>query len=224
MSATGVLEFARGPLERIPADLAVVAVTVDERPFRGGAGRVDWRLCSLLSELALEGHLSGALGEAILLPGIGRLAVGRILVIGAGARAELDAGRVRELVRTAVERSLELGARRVALPALGFRDEEWPRFAEALLAGLSDALTSGAEGASIELRMDVSAGAAGPTLRALKSARLGANGGRVRIQLPGHLPEPLDARPEASRPHQGADPAGSGPPVRGPISPVSGRY
>ncbi|MGH0034351.1 MAG: M17 family peptidase N-terminal domain-containing protein [Myxococcota bacterium] len=224
MSAEALIEFASGPLERIPADLAVVAVTTDERPFRGGAGRVDWRLCSLLSELALEGHVTGTLGEAVLLPGIGRLSVGRILIIGAGARDELGAARVRELVETAVGRSLELGAARVALPALGWSQDDWPRLAEPVLAGLADALAGGAEGQSIQLRLDIPHAIAGPTLRAFNAARLSHPDPGLRVQLPTALPSPPEGTADAAHHHPDLYPEGSRRAGPAPISPASSRY
>lgn len=224
MSAEAVIEFAGRPLERIPADLAVVAVTADERPFRGGAGRVDWRLCSLLSELTLEGHITGTLGEAVLLPGTGRLAVGRILVIGAGPRGGLTPPRVRELTATAVGRSLALGASRVALPALGWNAEDWVRLAEAVLAGIGDALDGADPGRSLALRLDVDPTIAAPTLRAFAAARLKAPGPAERIRLPDSVPEPETTADVGLHPLKQADPAGNPTPGRRSISPASSRY
>jgi len=40
----------------------------DERPLRGAAGLVDWRLCGRLSRMLKAGRVRGALGEATLYP------------------------------------------------------------------------------------------------------------------------------------------------------------
>src|SRR5215468_4661081 len=56
------LGLAPGPIERVRADVAVVALFAGERPLRAAAGRVDWRLCGRLSHLFAAGRLSGAIG------------------------------------------------------------------------------------------------------------------------------------------------------------------
>jgi Cytosol aminopeptidase family, N-terminal domain len=81
------LGMAPGPIERIRADLAVVPLFEGERPLRAAAGRVDWRLCGRLSHLLADGHLSGAVGEAVLIPGGGGVCAPRVLGLGAGRRA-----------------------------------------------------------------------------------------------------------------------------------------
>ena len=50
------------------AEIAVAGFFQDHRPLRGGAARVDWRLCGLLSELLMSGELEGRRDEAVLMP------------------------------------------------------------------------------------------------------------------------------------------------------------
>ncbi|MGH0028691.1 MAG: hypothetical protein ACQGVC_02795, partial [Myxococcota bacterium] len=67
------LSLAPGPIERAEADIAVVTFFDDERPLRGAAGRADWRLCGAVSRLIQRSKLSGAFGEAALVPSTGGL-------------------------------------------------------------------------------------------------------------------------------------------------------
>ena len=53
------------PLERVSADLVGAGFFCDDRPLRGGPGRLDWRLCGLISERMAAGELTGAAGEVV---------------------------------------------------------------------------------------------------------------------------------------------------------------
>lgn len=114
------LGLAPGPIERVRADLAVVPLFANERPLRAAAGRVDWRLCGRLSHLFAEGRLFGAVGEAVLLPGGGGICAPRVLGVGAGERARIDAAAWANWVADALARSRGLAAQRavIALPEL----------------------------------------------------------------------------------------------------------
>jgi cytosol aminopeptidase family protein len=114
------LGLAPGPIERVRADLAVVPLFASERPLRAAAGRVDWRLCGRLSHLFAEGRLSGVVGEAVLLPGGGGICAPRVLGIGAGERAQIDAAAWASWLADALERSRGLSAQCavIALPEL----------------------------------------------------------------------------------------------------------
>ena len=114
------LALAPGPIERIRADVAVVPLFAGERPLRAAAGRVDWRLCGRLSHLLAAGRLSGAVGEAVLIPGGGGMCAPRVLGVGAGERDRIDAALFERWVDDALARARGLAARRavIALPEL----------------------------------------------------------------------------------------------------------
>ncbi len=86
------LSLFPGSIVEAPADTILVLVPEDERPLRGDAGLVDWRLCGLISEHLRSGYVTGQLGEAVLLPGDRPLSPARILLAGAGS-AEARGGR-----------------------------------------------------------------------------------------------------------------------------------
>jgi hypothetical protein len=74
-----------GSVVEAPADTILVPVPEDERPLRGDAGLVDWRLCGLISDQLRSGYVSGQLGEAALLPGARPLSPSRLLLVGTGS-------------------------------------------------------------------------------------------------------------------------------------------
>jgi hypothetical protein len=61
---------------------AVAAFVGPERPLRGLAGLLDWRLCGALSRAVEDGTFAPDRGEALLLPGAGRLGAARVVCFG----------------------------------------------------------------------------------------------------------------------------------------------
>ncbi len=126
MSPVLELELGTEPIERAEVDLAIAGFFADERPLRGAAGRVDWRLCGLISQQLEAGSLRGEPGEAVLLACFGRLGAPHVLALGLGERAHFGRDDVRSHTREAVARAVRLGVRRVALAPLGLSAAEGP--------------------------------------------------------------------------------------------------
>lgn len=134
-----LLELASAPLEAVAAELAVVACFAEDRPLRGGAGRADWRLCGVLSQLVAAGWLRCAAGEAALVPSGGGIAAPRVMALGLGGRVDFDRDALARFAAEALRRAELLRARSLALG--------WPerlRIApsqqlDALLAALGEA-------------------------------------------------------------------------------------
>jgi hypothetical protein len=93
-------------LDTASAELLACAMWSDERPMRGLAGLLDWRLAGKLSALAQDGFLAGSLGEVLLVPGRPRLPFEKVLVLGVGARVDFGDDAYRNVV-TRLLRSLE---------------------------------------------------------------------------------------------------------------------
>jgi hypothetical protein len=151
MSATLSAGIEAGPVERTRADVVVVFFFETDRPLLGAAGRADWRLCGQLSRLILAGKLSGAAGEAVLVPTAGGLAAPLLVGLGLGSRSVFDADACEGLGHDAVERALRLRAKTVALPLADPRagDLDLQEHLEALVRGAVRALAD----ASIDLRL-----------------------------------------------------------------------
>lgn len=103
-------------IDGLESELLCLPVFEDERPLRGVAGLVDWRLCGRLSTLLVDGFFAGHAGEALLMPPPeGRLALARLLLFGAGTRAALGEASCQALVQAIVARVTALRVRTVAL-------------------------------------------------------------------------------------------------------------
>jgi hypothetical protein len=149
MTATLTVELDAGPIERTGADVIVVFFFDSDRPLRGGAGRADWRLCGQLSRLILSGKLTGAPGEAVLMPTGGGLAAPLLIALGLGSRNTFDLEACEALGREAARRAQRLGARTVALPLPD------PQAGDLELRERVDALVTGAVRALAELSVDL---------------------------------------------------------------------
>ncbi|MEX2207586.1 MAG: M17 family peptidase N-terminal domain-containing protein [Myxococcota bacterium] len=100
------LSLFPGSVVEAPADTILALVPEDERPLRGDAGLIDWRLCGLISEHLRSGYVTGQLGEAVLLPGDRPLSPARILLAGAGSAASRGGRPVLRAMRSAAAKLL----------------------------------------------------------------------------------------------------------------------
>lgn len=82
-------------LDEVAGEAIALGVFADERPLRGAAGFVDWRLNGALSRCMMADRFRAEPGEALLYPDRGRLSFGRVLLWGLGARPEFDESRWR---------------------------------------------------------------------------------------------------------------------------------
>jgi hypothetical protein len=127
-------------LDETSAELIACAIWEGERPMRGLAGLLDWRLAGRISRLARERFVDGARGELLCVPGRPRLPFDKILVMGLGPRAAFDDVAFRASVQQLL-RSLEgLHVRRAVVELPGRSDGaiEPERAAEIVLECASD--------------------------------------------------------------------------------------
>ncbi len=127
-------------LDTTGAELLACTIWQDERPMRGVAGLLDWRLAGTLSRLARRGLLLGELGEVIFVPGRPRVAFEKLLIFGLGARSNFGEGTFRRVV-THLLRALEgLCVRRavVELPGRADGTLEAARACELVLECIGD--------------------------------------------------------------------------------------
>jgi hypothetical protein len=101
-----------------PPELLALPFFADERPLRGAAGLVDWRLCGRLSRLLSAGRVSGARGEATLVP-TGRLPFAKLLLYGLGDSERFSDEISRAAMHALRDMVARLGVRRWALPLPG---------------------------------------------------------------------------------------------------------
>ena len=179
MSAAVLVEVERRSFDRAEGDVLIAGIFSDERPARGAAGRIDWRLCGPVSRCLVGGRLEGKTGEVVLLSTSGRLCVPRVLLLGLGDRSRFAAADVKTSTREAVGRALELGARQLVLEPLGIPDADFPDHADAILGATLEAVRA----FEVEIVLSLLLGEDDrvQTRAALRAAVSGAKRGSVKL-------------------------------------------
>jgi hypothetical protein len=65
-------------------------IAEDERPLRGTAGYLDWRMCGEISRLLKASFFTGALGDRLLMPGGGHVRAAKVFAQGIGQAKSLS--------------------------------------------------------------------------------------------------------------------------------------
>ncbi|HEY1957066.1 MAG TPA: M17 family peptidase N-terminal domain-containing protein [Polyangiaceae bacterium] len=129
-------------LDGASGELIACSVFADERPMRGLAGLLDWRLAGKLSALAKSKFLTGAADEVVLVPGRPRLPFEKIIVLGLGVRSAFGDDVVKRVLARLAQALEGLQVKRalVELPGRGSGSLEPERAAELLLECAEPAL------------------------------------------------------------------------------------
>ena len=116
--------LSRAKLTASKAGAVALGIAEGERPTRGAAAELDRRSRGAISELLKSRDFAGRASEIAVLYPRG-LNTGRVIVVGLGKRAEIDAQRLRLAAAQAARRARELGTRTLtlALPEPGGRAE-----------------------------------------------------------------------------------------------------
>ncbi len=116
-------------LER--AEAVCLLVAEDERPLRGAAGYLDWRLCGALSRVLLDSFFSGRPDERLLMPTGGKVPAQRLFAVGLGPSRSVTALGLEHALKATAEMLMKAQAKTVAiaLPHL-------PQFGEETVATL----------------------------------------------------------------------------------------
>ncbi len=107
------------PIARVEADALIVHHFSGAHRAGGATGDVDRALGGLITELAERGDLATDVGGVTPLFTRAGVAAPRVLVVGLGDPQRVDAEAVRRASGEAVRKARDLGARRVAIGALG---------------------------------------------------------------------------------------------------------
>lgn len=145
------------PADRMEGEALATLFFEDDRPVRGPASLLDWRLSGRLTDLLRSGQVAGRIGEKIVTHTNGKLGPTWILFAGGGTWRDLAPAGYRDVIRHLLETCRQAGFTRVALalaPLDGMGTEETERLvADALAAvqGIECLLSLGPRGRAIEL-------------------------------------------------------------------------
>ena len=197
MSVVLALEIETSSLEQVIVDVLVTPFFSCDRPLRGPVARADWRLCGLLSERLQREQLTGARGEAALIPTAGRMKSPILLAIGLGPRSDFGEEALRDVARDAAERLLGLrsGIVGIALPGEAASRLATSRAAGAVVEGVAGVLSE--HPSALRLRLVVSPEEAGRTRSGLleTASRLSSSQLAIRLERSSGAPPYRRATP-----------------------------
>lgn len=84
------------PIDEVPGHMTLATFFQDIRPLKGSTSLIDWRLNGRLSDLILQGKISGEFSESLIMPSQGRLSSREIFLFGLGRASELTEQKVGE--------------------------------------------------------------------------------------------------------------------------------
>jgi len=111
-------------LDQLACDTLVLWVFADQRPLRGLAGFVDWRLNGRLSALLKDDFFDGMRHEQMMTVTGGRIGVNRVVAMGAGFLRDLDLTAFSDLVDHTCQCLQRLKAPSAALSIPGWNRED----------------------------------------------------------------------------------------------------
>ena len=99
----------------------LLGVPADQRPLKGTAGQLDWRLKGMVSRFLKAGHITGEAGEIVMVPMLRGECRKTLIFVGHGKAAEqnLPSVKLAHLARVR-EQLLKLKVSRVAVSASTF--------------------------------------------------------------------------------------------------------
>jgi hypothetical protein len=127
-------------LDQLGTEILVCNLTADERPPRGVAGLVDWRLAGRISRLLEQGFATGELGEVLLLSGKPKVPFDKIVCFGLGHKLHFEEAVYRSVIQRMLEALHQLRARTavVELPGRHFGALTAEQAADILLESVGD--------------------------------------------------------------------------------------
>ena len=85
------------PIDRQECQLVEVGLFEDERPLRGPAGLLDWRLNGAISREIINGRITGQFKETVIIPSSRWIQSPKILLIGLGSARRISYPKLREV-------------------------------------------------------------------------------------------------------------------------------
>jgi hypothetical protein len=85
------------PIDRQECQLVEAGLFEDERPLKGPAGLLDWRLNGTISREIINGRITGRFKETVIIPSSERIQSPKILLVGLGSVRRISYPKLREV-------------------------------------------------------------------------------------------------------------------------------
>lgn len=92
------VHFSPKPIDKHKIECVIIPVFADQKPLKGAAALIDWRLNTRLSALLANQKFLGLKKEMLLMPSEGRIFAEQILVVGLGKKEQFDEAGINEFI------------------------------------------------------------------------------------------------------------------------------
>jgi len=126
-------------IDRIETEVVILPFFSDERPLKGAAGLIDWRMRGRISRLINEGKISGDKGESTLLLPEYRISAKKILMTGLGDSSRMNERELKEAGSKIIEQMVHINVKNftIALPPKKLTSLESTDATGALIRGIA---------------------------------------------------------------------------------------
>jgi len=124
MGSLQLAEAGLYPLDDLRHDILVLGIFTDQRPLRGLAGYLDWRMHGRISQLLQDNFLTGNTSDCLLSNTNGRIGTDRLLLVGMGPGNKLDVGTFSTALKTIRSTLSGLKINSLAMAVPGWEKEE----------------------------------------------------------------------------------------------------
>lgn len=140
-----IIRILDQPIFQVNCDVMVLYLFSDMRPPQGATGMVDWYLNGFISKLIKQGKITGEFQDIIMVATQNRIAAPKALLIGMGARRDLQVDKIFSAWKQAAQTICSTDVCQVAT-SIPF-DEDWSwevgkttkRMLEGLIQGIEEA-------------------------------------------------------------------------------------
>ena len=133
------------PADKLDGEVIVSFIFEDQKPVRGAAALLDWRLRGLLTRNLLDGFICGEMGQRLMVLSDHRVSADWVMFLGGGGSQSLDTRKMESLARQALETVYRAGFRRVAMALIPPAKESQEFLQGAIERLLADASLTGME-------------------------------------------------------------------------------
>lgn len=125
-------------IDRIETEVVILPFFSDEKPLKGAAGLMDWRMRGQISRLISEGRISGDKGESTLILPEYRISAKKILMAGLGDSSRFNESELKEAGSRIIEQMAHIKVNdfTVALPPKNLTSLESTDATGALIRGI----------------------------------------------------------------------------------------
>ncbi|MBI3544481.1 MAG: hypothetical protein HY075_14515 [Deltaproteobacteria bacterium] len=119
-------------LSQSASSLLVCSIYEDQRPLKGAAGHLDWRLKGFLSRFVMGGRITGSPGEFVYVPVKRHDSIRHLLLVGLGHQGAQAQPPEADLIAKLAKRVAQLQFKRVVVSRSSFPGLDENKIAKAL--------------------------------------------------------------------------------------------